>query len=136
MKALRTIHLALGCLFTPMLIVFTVSGIWQSVPSSFTQSLPSWLVNPMALLGTLHTGRALKLGQTLSSGVMTILVIAMAMSFLLTIILGVVMAFRFGRPKVALGCLLLGVIVPASVCLMAYRKQTELRTNASDELRK
>ena len=120
MKTIRNIHLALGCLFAPLLLLFAASGIWQRVPSSFTGQLPSWLVNTLALLGTVHTGKALKLGQTLSSGWMTALVVAMAMSLVLTIVFGVVLAFRFGHRKVALGCLLLGVLIPASVCVMTY----------------
>ena len=49
-------------------------------------------------LSTLHTGRGLKNGFDLASPYMRVLVIAMAISLILTIILGVIMAFKF-RPQ-------------------------------------
>lgn len=120
MKMLRTIHLTSGCLFAPLLLLFTISGIWQRLSPSVMQSLPASFDDSLSLLSTLHTGRALKFGQTLSSGLMTGLVIAMSISLILTIVLGVVMAFRFGHRKIASNCLLLGVLVPVFVCVLTH----------------
>jgi hypothetical protein len=117
MKTLRMLHLYLGCIFAPMLIFFAVSGIWQRFGAHWSGAQPRALQSALSLLSTLHTARPLKSGANLSSSLMTVLVLAMAVSLMLTIVLGVMMAFRFGHKKVAIICLLCGVVLPILVCL-------------------
>lgn len=123
MKQLRQIHLYLGCLFAPLLCFFAVSGIWQTYflhwPDRTTQYNPKML----ALLSTLHTGRGLKsqASNDLSSPAIKVIIVTMAASLLITMILGVVMAFRFGRGRIVVACLLGGVIVPAILVALALR---------------
>ena len=113
MKKLRTIHLYLGCLFAPMLIFFAVSGIWQTLPAKSVRNSAT-----LAWLSTIHTGHALKAG-TLSSIYMRWFVATMAVCLVITIILGVILAFKFGHKRAALGCLIGGIIVPAVLALLA-----------------
>lgn len=77
----------------------------------------------LSLLSTLHTGRGLKsqAPNDLSSPAMKVIIVAMAASLLITMILGVVMAFRFGRGRVVMVCLLGGVIVPVILVALALR---------------
>jgi hypothetical protein len=111
MQKLRSIHLYLGCIFAPMLLFFAISGIWQTlhIPSRILQRL-----------STIHTSHALKAGGNLNSALMTIFVLVMAASFIFSTILGVVMAFKYGRSRrAALYCLAVGVVVPLVLILLA-----------------
>lgn len=114
MKILRALHLYLGCIFAPLLVFFSISGLWQTFNLQWTRP-------GLALLSSLHTGRGLKTGGDLSSPVMKAVVAAMAFSLVLTVVLGIVMAFRFGHRRKALICLGAGVVVPVVLALVAGR---------------
>ena len=123
MKKIRLLHLYLGCVFAPMISFFAISGIWQRFGSEYrTSGLPPSLQSLLALLSTLHTGRGLKNGATLSSSWMTALVVTMAASLIFTIVLGVMMAFRFGHKRIALACLLSGIVLPVMLCLVTMTR--------------
>jgi len=114
MQKLRSLHLYLGCIFAPMLLFFAVSGIWQ------TLNIPSRLLQR---LSTIHTSHALKAGGNLTSGFMTIFVLVMAASFIVTTLLGIVMALNYGRSRrAAICCLAAGVAVPLVLVLLAAMK--------------
>ena len=105
MQKLRSLHLYLGCIFAPMLLFFTISGIWQTI--GITSPL-------LRRLSSIHTGAHWKDGSDLTSFPLRVFVIIMAVSFLLTIILGIIMALKYGRSrKTAFYCLALGVVIPA-----------------------
>src|SRR4051812_45634055 len=107
MKSLRTLHLYLGCAFAPLLLFFALSGICQRFGAHYgLNETPKPLQRAFTLLSTIHTGRGLKSGETLSSPAMNVMAIAMAVSLIITIVLGVIMAFRFGHQKIAIMCLL------------------------------
>jgi hypothetical protein len=96
-----------------MLLFFAVSGIWQTLLGKYQFS------KPLALLSSLHTGHGSKSGENLNSTAMIIFVLAMAVAFIVTTILGVVMAFKLGRSRrAAFYCLAAGVALPlVLVCL-------------------
>jgi hypothetical protein len=109
MQRLRNIHLYLGCVFAPLLLFFGNSGIWQSL------GVPSRV---LTRLSTIHTTATLKNGGDLSTPALRAVVVVMDVSFLLTTILGIVMAFRFGRSRRAvMGCLGMGVLVPLALIM-------------------
>lgn len=111
MQKLRALHLYLGCIFAPMLLFFAVSGIWQ------TLGIHPWLLQR---LSTIHTSHALKAGGSLTSVFMVAFVLVMAASFMLTIVLGVVMAFKHARSRrVVLTCLGAGIALPLALVLLA-----------------
>jgi hypothetical protein len=114
MQKLRSIHLYLGCIFAPLLLFFAISGIWQTlgVHSNF-----------LARLSSIHTSHALKGGASLTSVFMLVFVVIMAASFILSTILGVVMALKYGRSRrAAFYCLAVGVVVPLVFVLMAIAR--------------
>jgi hypothetical protein len=114
MKTLRSLHLYLGCVFAPMLMFFAVSGIWQ------TLGIQSGLLNR---LSTLHTSHQLKDGSSLTGGVFVIFVLVMALSFLATTILGVMLAIRHGGSRrAAYGCLAFGVAFPLVLVVLKAMK--------------
>jgi hypothetical protein len=118
MKTLRSIHLYLGCIFAPMLLFFAISGIWQTyapAPAYRHSKVLAWL-------STIHTSQPLKAG-TLSSSVLRGFVLVMAASFIVTTILGVVMALTFGRSRrAAYCCLAFGALFPVVVILVTAFK--------------
>ena len=118
MKTLQTLHLYLGCIFAPLLIFFALSGLWQTLSlQGIKLGANSQVFN---YLSSIHTGKGLKLADpsTLSSPLMRWLIIAMALSLVLTIILGIIMAFKYGHKKIAAYCLLCGVIAPLVLIFM------------------
>jgi hypothetical protein len=128
MQRLRQIHLYLGCVFAPLLAFFAASGIWQSFFLNYSwrqaENHPH-VQEAMSLLTTLHTGRRLKMAgaagvDTLSSPVFRYFVALMAVSLLVTMVLGVVMAFRFGRGRVVLACLAAGLVIPLGLVALVF----------------
>jgi ABC-type antimicrobial peptide transport system permease subunit len=110
MQRLRSAHLYLGCVFAPLLLFFAVSGIWQTLGFQ-----PEFLHK----LSSIHTQARWKDGSELGSFPLRIFVIFMALGFILSTVLGVIMAFRFGRSrKAAFYCLAAGVAVPAVLVLL------------------
>lgn len=109
MNKLRSIHLYLGCIFAPLLLFFAISGIWQMF---------GFHSNFLDHMSTVHTSRSLKDGSGWSSSWMQAFVFIMALSFIVTTVLGVVMAIKFGRSrKAAFVCLALGIIIPAALII-------------------
>jgi hypothetical protein len=109
MQKLRTIHLYLGCVFAPLLLFFAVSGIWQ------TLGLHSPILER---LSTIHTSHQLKAGGGLTSIFLLVFALFMAASFIVTTILGVIMAIQYGRNRrAAFYCLAFGVVFPLVLIL-------------------
>ena len=90
MKKLRAIHLYLGCIFAPLLLFFAFSGIWQTL--GFHSGF-------LTRLSTIHTSHQLKNSSGLTSDLLRIFVIVMAVSFAITTVLGVVMAIKHGGSR-------------------------------------
>jgi hypothetical protein len=101
-----------------MLLFFAISGIWQTYAPApgYQQS------KVLAWLSTIHTSHDLKAG-TLSSSVLRGFVLVMAVSFVVTTILGVMMALQFGRSRrAAYCCLAFGALFPVVVILVTAFK--------------
>jgi len=112
MKKLRSLHLYLGCIFAPMLLFFAVSGIWQTLGLHFHSHF-------LSRLTTIHMSRGLKTNDGFTSFFMMIFVLLMAVSFMISVILGVVMALKFGGSKrAAFYCLAAGVLVPLTIIVI------------------
>jgi len=100
-----------------MLLFFAISGLWQTFDLQWAKDgKPAGI---LTYLSTIHTGRGLKAQiQTLSSPLMEWLIVLMAISLIFTIILGILMAFKFGHRKTAIFCLLGGFIVPVALVIL------------------
>jgi hypothetical protein len=59
--------------------------------------------------------------STLFSPLLHWFIVAMALGLLVTMVLGIIMAFRFGRRQRAVLCLAGGVVVPLVLVLLATR---------------
>jgi hypothetical protein len=112
MKKLRLLHLYLGCVFAPMLLFFAISGIWQTLGIGHSGVL--------AMLSTAHMGRPLKSGFSLSSAVLRWFIVLMALGFVLSAILGIIMALTQGtNRRKAFYCLAVGVLFPVAVMVIS-----------------
>jgi hypothetical protein len=112
MQKLRSIHLYTGCIFAPLLLFFAVSGIFQTFGLHSRSHL-------LAQLSTIHTSHGLKAGGSLSSLFLMWFVLVMAVSFIATTILGIVMALKFGKSRrAALYCLAAGVVIPVAIIVV------------------
>jgi len=110
MQKLRSLHLYLGCIFAPLLLFFTISGIWQ---------LLGVHSNLLRKLSSIHTQAVWKDNSQLGSLPLRIIILVMALSFAATIILGIILALKVGRNrKTAVYCLALGIVVPLILVLL------------------
>ena len=119
MRQLRTVHLYLGCIFGPLLLYFAISGIWQTLKLHLVTDGSEAL----AVLSTIHTSRGLKSAgaSTLSSPLLETYVVAMAVGLIITAILGIVMAIRFGRSLRAVYLsLAVGTLLPLSLIVRSW----------------
>jgi hypothetical protein len=122
MTFLRRIHLYLGCFFAPMLVFFSVSGVWQVYGFQWVNG-PNWLT----YLSTIHMGHQLFFkdptkAYTFTSPYLEFFVVLMAASLVLNIILGVTMAFKFGRGTLALTSLFAGALIPLILIIVFAHK--------------
>jgi hypothetical protein len=114
MKKLRSLHLYLGCIFAPMMLFFTLSGLWQTWYPPF--AVPS---KTLEILSTIHNRMMLKSGVNLSNHILRYFVLVMAVSFIFSTILGVIMAVKHGGSrKSAWACLALGVLCPTAIIII------------------
>src|SRR5689334_25244776 len=112
MQKLRSIHLYTGCVFAPLLLFFAVSGICQTLGLHNRSHF-------LARLSTIHTSHGLKAGGSLSSAFLMGFVLVMAVSFIATTILGIVMALKFGKSRrAAFYCLAAGVVIPVAIIVI------------------
>ena len=123
MIKLRRLHLYLGCFFSPMLIFFVCTGWYQTMH-------PDRRKNPGEAEAFWDRLRSIHADSILPSAAATgystkffrWLVVAMAIGFIVTVIFGVILAFRFGKQKWAVWLsLLLGVLLPVALLLLGQK---------------
>jgi hypothetical protein len=111
MTQLRTWHLYLGCIFAPMLLFFAITGIWQTLGIRWG--------NWMTVLSNIHTSHKMKSGTGLTSFPLVIFIVLMAIAFIITTLLGVVMAVKYEKNRrAAYYCLTLGIVVPLALIVI------------------
>ena len=116
-KRLRALHTWLGVFFSPLLLLFIVTGWWQTFATDETKDHGA--ANAfLARLSDIHTDDYFKhhAGAPHASAHFKLLVGAMAACLIATILLGVVLACQ--APRKARWALLafgLGVLVPALI---------------------
>ena len=124
-KAMRNVHLYLGCFFAPLLIFFVLSGCWQTFNLHHACKSASIGYKPPQIVRSLsevhmNQGWADRENFSKSSTAFRYLVLLMTAGFLITTVLGVLMAFKFTRVWIVWGCLFLGTAVPCLFIWMAW----------------
>jgi len=112
MQKFRRLHLYLGTFFAPMVIFFAISGLWQTF--RLNDKIPV-----LKFLSAIHTVSHHKgPGWQPTSFYLEIFIALMSLGLIFSIITGVVMAFKFGRGTVTLGCLAAGILLPLAIILV------------------
>lgn len=121
-STLRKVHLYLSCTCAPLLLFFIVSGCWQSFmlhrrPKDNSYRPPV----VVSILSRVHTNQGLPPGseESIRPTAFRVLVLLAAAGLILTISLGVLMAFRVTpRSWPVWMCLASGAIIPLLILLL------------------
>ena len=119
-RGLRRIHLYLGTLFAPVLLLFASSGAWQIY--RFNDAKKDGSYTPPRIVKTLSSVHK---NQTLAREIsiktpLKAFVFAACLALITTTLLGIVMAYRFtGRPLTVTLCLLAGLVLPAVLLFLS-----------------
>ena len=114
MKLIRRIHLYLGCFFAPLLIFYVVTGWYQTLSVQRNKALGE-AQDLKSKLTSIHVDQIYpsEKADSYSPRLYKGLVVLMSICLLITIALGIYLAFTVGRPKWAVWVsLLLGIILP------------------------
>ena len=122
-KAMRNIHLYLGCFFAPLLILFVITGCWQTF-NLHEASKKSGGYQPPQIVKTLSQ---IHIDQSLGdhkkdlkpSWIFRYLIVLMSIGLSVTTVLGIVLAFKYAPSRNVWGCLLGGVFIPIFLLFMA-----------------
>ena len=124
MKLLRRLHLYLGCFFAPLLLFYVATGWYQTVTVDRRKGLgeaETWIDR----LRSVHVDQIYPTDSAMgySPRLFQILVVLMAVALLVTIALGVILAFRSIRQRwlvwLALG---LGIALPALLLWLGQQR--------------
>ncbi len=121
-KAMRNVHLYLGCFFAPLLMLFLVTGCWQTFDAHHAAKDGSY--KPPAIIKSLS---GVHMDQRWAdnnvrpepSSIFRYLIVLMALGLLVTTVLGIMMAFKYTRPWMVWACLSTGVFIPFFLLWMA-----------------
>ena len=114
MRTLRRIHLYLGCFFAPLLIFYVATGWYQTVNPDRRKGVGD-STDFVSRLNRVHVEQYYPTDS--ASGYSTYLfrglVVAMAVALIITIVLGIILAFRTIRHKWPVWLsLALGILLP------------------------
>ena len=114
MRTLRSLHLFLGSLFAPVLLVLSISGAWQVFRWNDAKKDGSYTPAPIVqLFSDIHKDQVLPGARHGQGEAMQWFTLTASMGLTLTTVLGIVMAYRITRQPVLVTTLLLtGILVP------------------------
>ncbi len=119
---LRRAHTFLSIFFTPLVVMFLLSGLWQSVIPEDEREKPGMFRMLAEDFSKVHTdGYFPRAGEAdPSTAVFKVLVVALCVALVISIVLGLILAWNSSRNKWwALLALGLGILVPAMILWLA-----------------
>lgn len=117
MKKIRQLHLYLGCIFAPLIIYFSLSGVWQvfrfnDVPKEESPSSVRVLLHELSKPHTHSTAPGASPKER-HSVFFDWAAFSMGIGMILTALMGVVLALKFSKNKnIVAACLGLGFLLP------------------------
>ena len=119
-KTLRTLHLYLGTIFAPVLLLFTVSGAWQVFRLNDAKKDGSYTPpKAVKVLSAVHKNQTTS-RETHEKTALKWFVFAASVALVTTTLLGIVMAYRFtASPAKVTMCLLVGAALPVVLLLLS-----------------
>lgn len=124
MKNIRRWHLFLSCFFAPMLLFFIATGWYQTVTPNRQKQLGEQQ-DLVSKLTSVHVDQVYPAdkSESFSPTLFKILVVTMSISLIITIALGIYLAFTVGRPRWAVWVsLVLGVALPVLFLWLGNKK--------------
>jgi hypothetical protein len=122
-KAMRNVHLYLGCFFAPLLFLFLVTGCWQTFGLNRASKEVGVYKPPEIIksLSQVHMDQrwADNSLRPQPSVIFRYLIVLMSVGLLVTTVLGIMMAFKYTRPWMVWACLFMGVFIPCFLLWMA-----------------
>ena len=118
----RKLHLFIGVFFTPLLLLFVISGWWQMTVSSDDQEKEGGRIHEMMKsLSSVHTSATWpRAGVHHGEWMMKILVVSMCVGLILSILLGLTLAWQLNKKKgLILLALVLGIVTPVLLLYLA-----------------
>ena len=125
LKAIRRIHLYLGVFFTPLLLFFILSG-WYQTANPDRRKGPDEARAFWDRMRSVHAEQILpsETVDAYSPALMRWLVYLMSAALVVTLILGLVLAFKTMRSKLLVwGMLVLGFAVPIILLFLGHSKE-------------
>ena len=129
----RQLHTFLSVFFAPLLLLFIITGWWQTVTVNRNKGLGfgnSWIEK----LSTVHIDNYFPLNgaHNYSTDLFKVLVVIMCIGFIFTTLLGLVMAFRFTKRKTWLVLILVaGIFIPICLLYLGEGAKRNLTSTAS-----
>jgi len=119
-RALRRLHLYLGTLFAPVLLLFAVSGAWQVFRLNDARKDGSYTPpRVLKVLSSVHKNETTS-KEIPQKTAFKYFVFCACAALVTTTLLGIVMAYRFtASPVTVTLCLLAGVAVPLFLLLVS-----------------
>lgn len=118
MKRIRKIHFYLGVVFAPLIILFAISGAFQTFrlqdsPKVGAYTPPAWIVK----IADIHKDQRPTHGPGSRPSVpLKWFVVVMSLGLIGTTLLGIYMAFKYNRDKRLVGVLIFaGFIIPLAL---------------------
>lgn len=124
MKLLRRLHLYLGVFFAPLLLFFISTGWYQTLHTNRNKT-PGEADNWISRLTSIHVDSIYpaQSANTFSPTLFRVLVVAMAVSLIVTVALGIYLAFRtLPRKWPVWVSLALGLLVPVVLLWLGLGK--------------
>ncbi len=117
MKALRRLHLYLGCFFTPLLLFYLLTGWYQTVNHDRLKS-PSDAETFLQKMRTVHVDQIYpsdhEFQKPSKPALFQIIVVVMSIAAIVTIVIGIVLAFKTLRNQWPVWlALVLGFLLPS-----------------------
>ena len=119
-RTLRRVHLYLGSLFAPVLLLFTASGAWQVYRLNDAKKDGSYTPPSIVkVLSSVHKNQTIQ-KETPQKTALKAFVFAACLALITTTLLGIRMAYRFApSPAVVTACLLAGSAIPFVLLLLS-----------------
>ena len=116
LRRIRTLHTWLGVFFSPLLLLFIITGWWQTFATDESKD-HGWFNKMLSKFSSIHTDDyfAHTGGHSHGSEHFKIFVGLMAAMLIVTILLGLILAAQKWRLRWTALALLLGVLVPALI---------------------
>lgn len=124
MKSLRRVHLYLGCFFAPLLLFYVATGWYQTFHLDRVKT-PGELGGWRERLTAVHREQIYPSAQVerYRPGLFRGLVAVMSVALIVTVVLGIILAFRTSRHAWPVWvCLGLGVAVPALLLWLGQKR--------------